>query len=110
MLGRQTACPSRKDRTATAQVCGSCYSMTARSQVAKLRRAAGRAAQVASQSRRLDHALEDVAIDLQYAVDKARSRLRTLDLTDLQVEEELSMQLFGLLDASERRHQRIEQR
>jgi hypothetical protein len=84
--------------------------MTARSQVEKIRREAGRAARIASLSRRLDHALEDVAIDLQYAVDKARSRLRTLDLTDIQVEEELSTQLVGLLDDSERRHQRIEQR
>jgi hypothetical protein len=84
--------------------------MTAPSQVEKLRREAGRVARIARRSRRLDHALEDVAIDLQYAVDKARSRLRTLDLTDIQVEEELSTQLVGLLDDSERRHQRIEQR
>jgi hypothetical protein len=84
--------------------------MTARSQVEKIRREAGRAARIARRSRRLDHAVEDVAIDLQYAVDKARSRLRTLDLTDIQVEEELSTQLVGLLDDSERRHQRIEQR
>jgi hypothetical protein len=84
--------------------------MTANSQIEKLRRSAGRAARLARQGRRLDHAIEDVAIDLQYAVDKARSRLRTLDLTDLQVEEELSMQLVGLLDDSESRHQRIERR
>jgi hypothetical protein len=84
--------------------------MTARSQVEKLRRAAGRAARLASQNRRFDHALEDIAIDLQYAVDKARSRLRTLNLTDIQIEEELSMQLVGLLDDSERRHQKIERR
>jgi hypothetical protein len=84
--------------------------MTARSQIEKIRQEAGRAARIARRSRRLDHALEDVAIDLQYAVDTARSRLRTLDLTDIQVEEELSTQLVGLLDDSERRHQRTEDR
>jgi hypothetical protein len=50
--------------------------VNARSQVEKLRRAADRAARVARENKRLDYALEDVEIDLRYAVEKARSKLR----------------------------------
>jgi hypothetical protein len=50
--------------------------MTARSQVEKLRRAADRAASVARENKRLDYGLEDIEIDLRYAVEKARSKLR----------------------------------
>jgi hypothetical protein len=84
--------------------------MTARSQVERLRRAADRAARVARENSRLDYALEDIEIDLRYAVEKARGRLRALDFAELQVEEELAALLAGLLDESERRYQRIEQR
>jgi hypothetical protein len=84
--------------------------MTTRSQVEKLRRSADQAARVAKENRRLDYALEDIEIDLRYAVEKARSKLRALDFAGLQVEEELATLLAGLLDESERRYQRIEQR
>ena len=84
--------------------------MTARSQVDKLRRAADRAARVARENTRLDCALEDIEVDLRYAVEKARSKLRALDFAGLQVEEELAALLAGLLDELERRYQRIEQR
>ena len=84
--------------------------MTARSQVERLRRSADRAARVARENRRLDYALEDIEVDLQYAVGKARSKLRALDFADLQVEEELATLLAGLLDETEHRYQRIEQR
>jgi hypothetical protein len=84
--------------------------MTTRSQVEKLRRSADQAARVAKVNRRLDYALEDIEIDLRYAVEKARSKLRALDFAGLQVEEELATLLAGLLDESERRYQRIEQR
>ena len=84
--------------------------MTTRSQVEKLRRAADRAARVARENTRLDYALEDIEVDLRYAVEKARSKLRALDFAGLQVEEELAVLLAGLLDESERRYQRIEQR
>jgi hypothetical protein len=84
--------------------------MTARSQVDKLRRAADRAARVARENTRLDCALEDIEVDLRYAVEKARSKLRALDFAGLQVEEELAALLAGLLDESERRYQKIEQR
>jgi hypothetical protein len=50
--------------------------VTARSEVDKLRRAADRAARVARQNTRRDYALEDIEVDLRYAVDKARSKLR----------------------------------
>ena len=82
--------------------------MNARSQVEKLRRSADQAARVARENKRLDYALEDVEIDLRYAVEKARSKLRALDFAGLQVEEELATMLAGLLDESERRYQRIE--
>ena len=84
--------------------------MTTRSQVEKLRRSADQAARVAKENRRLDYALEDIEIDLRYAVEKARGKLRPLDFAGLQVEEELATLLAGLLDESERRYQRIEQR
>jgi hypothetical protein len=84
--------------------------MTTRSQVEKLRRSADQAARVAKENRRLDYALEDIEIDLRYAVEKARGKLRALDFAGLQVEEELATLLAGLLDESERRYQRIEQR
>jgi hypothetical protein len=84
--------------------------MTAPSQVDKLRRAADRAARVARENTRLDCALEDIEVDLRYAVEKARSKLRALDFAGLQVEEELAALLAGLLDESERRYQKIEQR
>jgi hypothetical protein len=84
--------------------------VTARSEVDKLRRAADRAARVARQNTRRDYALEDIEVDLRYAVDKARSKLRALDFAGLQVEEELATLLAGLLDESERRYQMIEQR
>jgi hypothetical protein len=82
--------------------------MTTRSQVEKLRRSADQAAREAKENRRLDYALEDVEIDLRYAVEKARGKLRALDFAGLQVEEELATMLAGLLDESERRYQRIE--
>jgi hypothetical protein len=44
--------------------------MTARSQVEKLRRAADRAVRIAPENRRLDYALEDIEIDLRYAVER----------------------------------------
>lgn len=47
---------------------------------------------------------------MRYAVEKARSKLRALDFAGLQVEEELAALLAGLLDESERRYQKIEQR
>ena len=50
--------------------------MTARSQVEKLRRAADRAASVARENKRLDYGLEDIEIDLRYAVEKARSKVQ----------------------------------
>jgi hypothetical protein len=84
--------------------------VTARSQVERLRRGADRAARVARENRRLDYALEDIEVDLRYAVEKARSKLRALDFAGLQVEEELAVLLAGLLDETERRYQRIEQR
>jgi hypothetical protein len=84
--------------------------VTARSQVERLRRAADRAARVARENARLDYALEDIEVDLRYAVEKARSKLRVLDFAGLQVEEELAALLAGLLDETERRYQRIEQR
>jgi hypothetical protein len=62
--------------------------MTTRSQVEKLRRSADRAARVARENRRLDYALQDIEIDLRYAVEKARGKLRALDFAGLQVEEE----------------------
>jgi hypothetical protein len=84
--------------------------MTARSQVEKLRRAADRSARVTKQNTRLEYALEDIEVDLRYAVAKARSKLRALDFAGLQMEEELSTLLAGLLNEPERRYQRIEQR
>jgi hypothetical protein len=84
--------------------------MTARSQVEKLRRAADRAVRIARENRRLEYALEDIEIDLRYAVEKARSKLRAIDFAELQAEEELAVLLAGLLDETERRYQRIEQR
>jgi hypothetical protein len=84
--------------------------MTTRPQVEKLRRSADRAARVARENRRLDYAREDIEIDLRYAIEKARGKLRALDFAGLQVEEELAALLAGLLDESERRYQRIEQR
>jgi hypothetical protein len=83
--------------------------VTARSQVERLRRAADRAARVARENARLDYAIEDIEVDLRYAVEKARSKLRVLDFAGLQVEEELAALLAGLLDETERRYQRIEQ-
>src|ERR1700758_5126435 len=64
--------------------------VTARSQVERLRRAADRAARVARENARLDYALEDIEVDLRYAAEKARSKLRALDFAGLQVEEELA--------------------
>ena len=84
--------------------------MTPCSQVEKLRRSADRAARVARENRRLDYAREGIEIDLRYAVEKARGKLRPLDFAGLQVEEELAALLAGSLDESERRYQRIEQR
>jgi hypothetical protein len=84
--------------------------VTARSQVERLRRAADRAARVTRENARLDYALEDIEVDLRYAMEKARSKLRALDFAGLQVEEELAALLAGLLDETERRYQRIEQR
>jgi hypothetical protein len=84
--------------------------MTARSQVEKLRRAADRAVRIARENRRLEYALEDIEIDLRYAVEKARSKLRAIDFAELQAEEELAILLAGLLDETECRYQRIEQR
>ena len=70
--------------------------MTARSQVEN------RAARVARENKRLDYALEDIEIDLRYAVETTRSRLPALNFAGLQVEEQLAIMLAGLLDESER--------